>query len=109
MMRTMSPAVQAPEAPRGEIRAARLSTRRLLAMNAMWLGQGAHWPPISFQLVPVAAFMIAGASADLLIGRVSAAGNLFALVAPGLPGRVGARPRNRWGKRRPWTVAGPRG
>ena len=106
MMRTMSPAVQAPEAPRGEIRAARLSTGRLLAMNAMWLGQGAHWPPISFQLVPVAAFMIAGASADLLIGRVSAAGNLFALVAPVLAGWLSDRTSTRWGKRRPWIVAG---
>ena len=37
-----------------------MGIRRLLAVNAMWLGQGAHWPPITFQLVPVAAFMIAG-------------------------------------------------
>ena len=83
-----------------------MSTRRLLAVNAMWLGQGAHWPPISFQLVPVAAFMIAGGSADLLIGRVSAAGNLFALIAPILAGWLSDRTSTRWGRRRPWIVAG---
>src|SRR5581483_7929141 len=84
----------------------RMSTRRLLSINAMWLGQGAHWPPISFQLVPVAAIMIAGGSADLLIGRVSAAGNVFALIAPVLAGWLSDRTSTRWGKRRPWIVAG---
>jgi len=83
-----------------------MGTRRLLAVNAMWLGQGAHWPPITFQLVPVAAFMIAGGSADLLIGRVSAAGNLFALIAPILAGWLSDRTSTRWGRRRPWIVAG---
>jgi len=86
--------------------AARMGTRRLLAVNAMWLGQGAHWPPITFQLLPVAAFMIAGGSADLLIGRVSAAGNLFALIAPILAGWLSDRTSTRWGRRRPWIVAG---
>jgi len=84
----------------------RISTRRLLGINAMWFGQGAHWPPISFQLLPVAAFMIAGGSADLLIGRVSAAGNLFALIAPILAGWLSDRTSTRWGRRRPWIVAG---
>lgn len=86
--------------------ARRMTTRRLLAVNAMWLGQGAHWPPITFQLVPVAAFMIAGGSADLLIGRVSSAGNLFALIAPVLAGWLSDRTSTRWGRRRPWILAG---
>ena len=86
--------------------AGRMSTRRLLAINSMWLGQGAHWPPISFQLVPVAAFMIAGGSADLLIGRVYSAGNVFALIAPVLAGWLSDRTSTRWGRRRPWIVAG---
>ena len=83
-----------------------IGLRRLLTVNAMWLGQGAHWPPITFQLVPVAAFMIAGGSADLLIGRVSAAGNVFALIAPILAGWLSDRTSTRWGRRRPWIVAG---
>jgi MFS family permease len=102
----MSTAAQVPEQEAPITPAPRMRTRRLLALNAMWLGQGAHWPPITFQLVPVAAFMIAGGSADLLIGRVSAAGNLFALVAPILAGWLSDRTSSRWGRRRPWIVAG---
>ena len=81
---------------------------RLLAVNAMWLGQGAHWPPITFSLLPTAALMITGttAASALLIGHVSAAGNLFALLAPILAGWLSDRTRSRWGRRRPWLVAG---
>ena len=74
-MSAMSAAPPVEQTPLEQRRPTRMTTRRLLAINAMWLGQGAHWPPISFQLVPVAAFMIAGGSADLLIGRVYSAGN----------------------------------
>ena len=107
-MRASVSAVTATAAaqPGSAVRAHRMGTTRLLAVNAMWLGQGAHWPPITFQLLPVAAFMIAGASADLLIGRVSSAGNLFALIAPILAGWLSDRTSTRWGRRRPWIVAG---
>jgi len=85
-----------------------MSLGRLTATNAMWLGQGAHWPPITFSLLPAAALMIIGstAAAALLIGHVSAAGNLFALLAPILAGWLSDRTRTRWGRRRPWLVAG---
>src|SRR5712692_2643871 len=78
-------------------RTATMGLGRLTATNAMWLGQGAHWPPITFSLLPVAA---------LMIGHVSAAGNLFALLAPILAGWLSDRTRTRWGRRRPWLVAG---
>jgi MFS family permease len=89
-------------------KAARTGLGRLLAVNAMWLGQGAHWPPITFSLLPAAALMITGttAASALLIGHVSAAGNLFALLAPILAGWLSDRTRSRWGRRRPWLVAG---
>jgi len=89
-------------------RAAGMGFWRLTATNAMWLGQGAHWPPITFSLLPAAALMITGstAAAALLIGHVSAAGNLFALLAPILAGWLSDRTRSRWGRRRPWLVAG---
>ena len=81
---------------------------RLLAVNAMWFGQGAHWNPISFSLLPAAALMLTGttAASALLIGHVTAAGNLFALLAPILAGWLSDRTRTRWGRRRPWLVAG---
>ncbi len=84
----------------------RISTGRLLGINAMWFGQGAHWPPINFVLLPFMATLIAGGSADLVIGRVSAAGNLFALLAPILAGWLSDRTSTRWGRRRPWILAG---
>ena len=93
---------------RVERRTAGMSLGRLMATNAMWLGQGAHWPPITFSLLPAAALMITGSSAAaaLLIGHVSAAGNLFALLAPILAGWLSDRTRTRWGRRRPWLMAG---
>lgn len=84
----------------------RLSTGRLLAINSMWFGQGAHWPPINFVLLPLIATLIAQGSADLFVGKVSAAGNLFALIAPILAGWLSDRTSTRWGRRRPWILAG---
>ena len=84
----------------------RIGTGRLLAINSMWFGQGAHWPPINFILLPLVALLIGRGSADLVIGRVSAAGNLFALVAPILAGWLSDRTSTRWGRRRPWIAAG---
>jgi MFS family permease len=85
-----------------------LSTRRLTAINAMWLGQGSHWPPITFSLLPATALAITGSTAAgaVLIGNVSAAGNLFALLAPILAGWLSDRTRTRWGRRRPWILVG---
>ena len=92
--------------PETAARPERLSTGRLIAINSMWFGQGAHWPPINFVLLPLIASLIAGGSADLFVGRVSAAGNLFALLAPVLAGWLSDHTSTRWGRRRPWILAG---
>jgi MFS family permease len=84
----------------------RLSFGRLAAINAFWFGGGAHWQPIYISLIPVGATLIAGSSADLLIGRVTAAGGIFALLTPILVGWLSDRTVTRWGRRRPWMVAG---
>src|SRR2546430_389694 len=85
---------------------ARLSFGRLAAINAFWFGGGAHWQPIYIALIPVGATLIAGRDADLLIGRVTAAGGVFALLTPILVGWLSDRTVTRWGRRRPWMVAG---
>jgi MFS family permease len=85
---------------------ARLSFGRLAAINAFWFGGGAHWQPIYISLIPVGATLIAGSRADLLIGRVTAAGGVFALLTPILVGWLSDRTVTRWGRRRPWMVAG---
>ena len=84
----------------------RLSFGRLAAINAFWFGGGAHWQPIYISLIPVGATLIAGSRADLLIGRVTAAGGVFALLTPILVGWLSDRTVTRWGRRRPWMVAG---
>src|SRR2546429_1660735 len=84
----------------------RLSFGRLAAINAFWFGGGAHWQPIYISLIPVGATLIAGRDADLLIGRVTAAGGVFALLTPILVGWLSDRTVTRWGRRRPWMVAG---
>src|ERR1700716_2568893 len=89
-----------------EVPTARLSFGRLAAINAFWFGGGAHWQPVYISLIPVGATLIAGSNADLLIGRVTAAGGGFALLTPILVGWVTARAVTRWGRRRPWVVAG---
>src|SRR5713226_2351396 len=94
--------VAAPE----PLRTRRLSLRRLLAINAYWFGGGAHWQPITIALLPIGALLVAGASAELLIGRANAAGNLFALLVPIAVGWLSDRTVSPWGRRRPWIAAG---
>src|SRR5712692_4116692 len=88
------------------LRTRRLSLRRLLAINAYWFGGGAHWQPITIALLPIGALLVAGTNADLLIGRVNAAGNLFALLVPIAVGWLSDRTVSPWGRRRPWIAAG---
>src|SRR6184192_651259 len=92
--------------PIGAPPTARLSFGRLAAINAFWFGGGAHWQPIYISLIPVGATLIAGSNADLLIGRVTAAGGVFALLTPIVVGWLSDRTVTRWGRRRPWMVAG---
>ncbi len=84
----------------------RLGFGRLAAINAFWFGGGAHWQPIYISLIPVGATLVAGSRADLLIGRVTAAGGIFALLTPILVGWLSDRTASRWGRRRPWMVGG---
>src|SRR5260370_4182967 len=91
--------------PIGALPTTRLSLGRLAAINAFWFGGGAHWQPIYISLIPVGATLIAGSNADLLIGRVTAAGGVFALLTPILVGWLSDRTVTRWGPRRPWMVA----
>jgi len=92
--------------PSRALHTSRLSFGRLAAINAFWFGGGAHWQPIYISLIPVGATLVAGSRADLLIGRVTAAGGIFALLTPILVGWLSDRTVSRWGRRRPWMVAG---
>ena len=51
----------------------RLGARRLLAVNAFWFGNGAHWQPIFVALLPVGATLVDPLDKDIVVGRVTAA------------------------------------
>ncbi|GAC1344394.1 MAG: hypothetical protein NVSMB29_17960 [Candidatus Dormibacteria bacterium] len=86
--------------------AGRLGLRRLLAINAFWFGNGAHWQPIFVALIPVGATLVDPVNKDILVGKVTAAGGVFALLVPIAVGWLSDRTASRWGRRRPWMVAG---
>jgi MFS family permease len=97
----------APAAPVAAAPAGRLSLGRLLSINAFWFGNGAHWQPILVSLIPEGAKLLVGKDAsDLLVGRATAAGGVFALLVPLIAGWLSDRTRTRWGRRRPWMIAG---
>ncbi|HEY6379925.1 MAG TPA: MFS transporter [Candidatus Dormibacteraeota bacterium] len=104
-MSTAASAVVLRRAPRAA--PARLSVRRLCAINAFWFGNGAHWQPLFVALVPEGAKLLVGSDrSDALVGRATAAGGIFALLVPLLAGWLSDRTRSRFGRRRPWMVAG---
>lgn len=85
----------------------RMGWGRLLAINAFWFGNGAHWQPIFVSLVPVGAILVVGErDSPGLIGKVTATGGVFALLVPIIVGYLSDRTRTRWGRRRPWMVGG---
>jgi len=86
--------------------AQRLGWGHLSLINAFWFGQGAHWQPIFNALIPVGATLIDKPNKDLLVGKVTAAGGVFALLIPIVVGFLSDRTRSRFGRRRPWMVAG---
>jgi Na+/melibiose symporter-like transporter len=84
----------------------RLSTKRLLGINAFWFGNGAHWQPITVILLPAGAVLVDKAHKELIVGRATAAGGIFALLMPMLVGWLSDKTSTRWGRRRPWMVGG---
>src|ERR1700726_1055060 len=84
----------------------RLGYGRLAALNAFWFGGGAHWQPISISLLPVGAMLVSAHSPELVVGRATAAGGIFAMLVPIFAGHLSDRTSSRWGRRRPWMVIG---
>jgi MFS family permease len=84
----------------------RLGYGRLFGLNAFWFAGGAHWQPISISLLPVGAMLVSAHSPELVVGRATAAGGIFAMLVPILAGSLSDRTSSRWGRRRPWMVVG---
>ena len=75
----------------------------LLRIGSVWAGSGALGA-IPYALLPLGAILVAGNQADLLVGRVIAAGNLVVLAMPIAAGALSDRTVSRWGRRTPWLV-----
>lgn len=86
--------------------AQRLGLGRLLGINALYFGHGAHWQAILVVTLPVGAALIAPTQAAATIGRVTAAGAIFATLVPVAAGWLSDHTASRWGRRRPWFVGG---
>ena len=83
-----------------------LDMARLVRINAYWFGRGAHWRAILLSLLFAGATLVAGKDAVLLQGQVMTAGGILALFMPIVGGWLSDRTTSRWGRRRPWMVAG---
>ena len=90
----------------GPAPASRMAMGRLVRINAYWFGRGAHWRAILISLLFAGATLVAGKGAVLLQGQVMTAGGILALVMPIIGGWLSDRTASRWGRRRPWIVAG---
>src|SRR6266849_9486544 len=86
--------------------ATRLDTGQLVRINAYWFGRGAHWRAILLSLLFAGATLVAGKDAVLLQGQVMTAGGILALLMPIIGGWLSDHTASRWGRRRPWMVAG---
>lgn len=84
----------------------RLGMGRMVRINAYWFGRGAHWRAILLSLLFAGATLVAGKDAVLLQGQVMTAGGILALLMPIVGGWLSDRTASRWGRRRPWMVAG---
>jgi len=84
----------------------RLGMGRMVRINAYWFGRGAHWRAILLSLLFAGATLVAGKDAVLLQGQVMTAGGILALLMPIAGGWLSDRTASRWGRRRPWMVAG---
>ena len=84
--------------------AERVAPRRLLGIGGVWLASG-FTAAISYSLLPASATLVAGRSADLLVGQVTAIGNVVVIAMPVLAGWLSDRTVSPWGRRAPWLAA----
>ncbi len=80
---------------------------RLLAINTLKFGaDGFHWTPVNIILLPTIAILLVGDSAPLLSSKAASAGAVFAVIVPIAVGYLSDRTPGRFGRRRPWILAG---
>ena len=89
---------------------ARMSTGRQVALSLYWFATQAQWSAILITLLPKQAVLIGGeAHKGAALGTILLAGALVSMVAAPFFGAWSDRVRTRWGRRKPFIVAGTLG
>lgn len=90
--------------------AARLSAWQQAALSLYWFGSSAHWTAILITLLPLQASRIGGEEfKGTTLGQILALGALLSMVVAPLFGAWSDRIVTRWGRRKPFLVAGTLG
>jgi MFS family permease len=78
---------------------------RLNGINLYWFASQGMWNAI-YILLAISATFTAPDQKELVIGRVTAAGGVLAVLVPIVAGTLSDRTPGRWGRRTPWIVGG---
>ncbi|HEY4027051.1 MAG TPA: MFS transporter [Candidatus Dormibacteraeota bacterium] len=78
---------------------------RLNGINTFWFASQGMWNAI-YILLAISATFVAPDQKELVVGRVTAAGGVLAVLVPILAGAISDRTPGRWGRRTPWILGG---
>jgi Na+/melibiose symporter-like transporter len=78
---------------------------RLNGINTFWFASQGMWNAI-YVLLAISAALLAPDQKELLVGRATAAGGVFAVLIPIVAGGLSDRTGGPWGRRTPWIVGG---
>ncbi len=85
----------------------RLSSFRQATLSFYWFATNAHWGAILLVLLPTQAFLLGGDEfKGRTLGVILTIGAFVSMVVAPLFGALSDRMRTRWGRRRPWLIAG---
>src|SRR5438105_842556 len=98
------PAAAVPVAP---VAQPRLSTAQQARLSLYWFANGAHWSAILIVLAPTQVLSIVGdATKGETLGKVVLFGAFISMLVAPFYGAWSDRIRTRWGRRKPFLVAG---
>ena len=84
-----------------------MGTRNYITMNVYWFGLAFMWNGLHPIILPALLLRFAPESLkNTYLGGLTFAGLILAMVVQPLAGGLSDRTRSRWGRRRPWILAG---
>src|SRR5438067_572139 len=84
----------------------RMPLKTLLAISAYWFATNLHWGTLLLIMIPSQIKQIAPEHRGEAEGLVVGIGAVVALIVPLLIGALSDRCASRWGRRRPYMIAG---